>query len=74
MDVSVSASELKTPTPSTPLILENLPDPAGVSDLCPRRARQQIDLILLAIEALDLDSSEAILATAQQLELKTKAS
>lgn len=72
MDVSVSVSELKNPpAPSTPLILENLPDPPSVNGVCPRRARQQIDLILLAIEALDLDSSEAILETAQQLDLQS---
>jgi hypothetical protein len=36
---------------------------------CPRRARQQLDLLLLAIEALDLSGSEAILYCARDLEL-----
>lgn len=36
----------------------------------PRRARLQIDLILLVIEALDLGGSEAILSVARDLELE----
>ena len=36
----------------------------------PRRARLQIDLILLTIEALDLGGSEAILTLAAELELQ----
>ncbi len=39
-------------------------------DACPRRARQQLDLILLAIEALDLGGSEAILIVAEELGLQ----
>ncbi len=42
--------------------------PEGV---CPRRTRQEIDLLLLAIEALDLLGAEAILAAAQELDLKS---
>lgn len=53
-----------------PMILDTLPDPAIEGQGCPRRTRQQIDLILLAIEALDLGGSEAILAFAQELDLK----
>lgn len=71
MDVSVSVTQLNNPSEqSTPLILDNLPDPPGLDGTCPRRARQQIDLMLLAIEALDLGGSEAILIMAQELELR----
>ena len=71
MNVSVSAMPSTSLTaPSTPLILENLPDPALPADVCPRRARLEIDLMLLAIEALDLGGSEAILAVAKELELQ----
>lgn len=59
-----------SPAQSTPLILDNLPDPPLPEEVCPRRTQTQIDLILLAIEALDLGGSEAILATAQELELQ----
>lgn len=55
--------------PSAPLILGSLPDPPIQDQTCPRRARIEIDLMLLAIEALELEGSEAILQTAQQLEL-----
>ncbi|MEQ8962482.1 MAG: DUF3038 domain-containing protein [Coleofasciculus sp. C2-GNP5-27] len=56
--------------PSHPVILDNLPDP-GISDRgCPSRSRQQIDLILLAIEALELGGAEAMLLVAKQLELQ----
>ena len=55
---------------STPLILDNLPDPPLSADLCPRRTRLQIDLILLAIEALELGGSETMLAVAKELELQ----
>jgi len=58
------------PTESRPSVLNNLPDYSVQSTDCPRRARLQIDLILLAIEALDLGGSEAILLAAQELELK----
>ena len=52
------------------MILETLPDPAIAHKGCPRRTTVQIDLILLAIEALELGGSEAILAFAQELDLK----
>lgn len=58
------------PTPSsTPVLLSSLPDPAIQDQTCPRRARIEIDLMLLAIEALELEGSEAILQTAKELEL-----
>ncbi len=55
---------------SSPIILDNLPDPPVPEGVCPRRTRLQIDLLLLAIEALDLGGSEAILATAHELDLR----
>jgi len=59
------------PTQSVPLILENLPVPTDFEEReFPRRSRQQIDLILLAIEALDIGGSEAILTVANELELQ----
>jgi hypothetical protein len=58
------------PKSSVPLILESLPTPELPSQECPRRARTQIDLLLLAIEALDLGGSEAMLAVAQELGLE----
>lgn len=57
------------PVDSQPLILETLTSPGLPSDECPRRARVQLDLLLLAIEALDLGGSEAMLATARELDL-----
>ncbi len=59
------------PVQSMPLILDNLPLPPLSENGCPRRARMQIDLILLAIEALDLNGSEAILAVAKDLGLQS---
>ncbi|MBD2021750.1 DUF3038 domain-containing protein [Leptolyngbya sp. FACHB-36] len=59
------------PALSTPLILDSLPDPPLTEEVCPARTRQQIDLMLLAIEALDVGGSEAILAMAQELDLQS---
>ncbi len=50
-------------------MLDTLADPGLPNDECPRRARIQLDLLLLAIEALDLGSSEAMLAVASDLAL-----
>ncbi|MBD2311814.1 DUF3038 domain-containing protein [Desertifilum sp. FACHB-1129] len=57
--------------PAQTLILDNLPNPPLADEFCPRRTRWQIDLILLAIEALDLGGSEAMLAITQDLELQS---
>jgi hypothetical protein len=72
MNVSASLpSSYNSPVPkSVPMILDTLPDPAVDGQVCPYRTRLQIDLILLAIEALDLGGSEAILAFAEELDLK----
>lgn len=70
----MSASPSVSPPPETvkpvPMALKGLPDIDGTNDVCSRRARQQLDLILLAIEALDLGGSEAILIVAKELALK----
>jgi hypothetical protein len=58
------------PASSTPTLLQTLPDPPIPSEVCPRRTRLQIDLLLLAIEALDLGGSEALLGVAKELELQ----
>ncbi|HLO88482.1 MAG TPA: DUF3038 domain-containing protein [Nostocaceae cyanobacterium] len=71
MNVSASSPPFNSPTAKVmPMILDTLPDPAIASQGCPRRTRVQIDLILLAIEALELGGSEAILAFAEELDLK----
>ncbi|WP_414528885.1 DUF3038 domain-containing protein [Nodularia chucula] len=78
MNVSAAITPLNSPTPpSLPMILDSLPDPAipavnfaNAAQGCPARTRVQVDLILLAIEALELGGSEAILAFADELELK----
>jgi Protein of unknown function (DUF3038) len=49
------------PVQSTPVVLDGA---------FPRRARLQIDLLLLAIESLELGVSEAFLKAAQELELR----
>ncbi|MEO0407225.1 MAG: DUF3038 domain-containing protein [Cyanobacteria bacterium P01_A01_bin.135] len=53
-----------------PTVLSALPDPARGIQECPKRARQQLDLLLLAIEAMDLDGSEALLRVASELKLQ----
>ncbi|MCP2727116.1 DUF3038 domain-containing protein [Limnofasciculus baicalensis] len=71
MNLSVSVMPTNSsPAQSKPMILDNLPDPAISKWECPTRSRQQIDLILLAIEALELGGSEAMLVMAKQLELE----
>ena len=72
MNVSASLTPFSSsPTQkSAPMILDTLPDPAIDGQGCPRTTRVQIDLILLAIEALELGGSEAILGFAEELELK----
>ena len=64
MQVSSSSSQ------STPLILDTLPDPPIVDKSCSRRVRLQIDLLLLAIEAIDLTGAEAFLRTTKELALQ----
>ncbi|WP_414583810.1 DUF3038 domain-containing protein [Scytonema sp. PCC 10023] len=71
MNVSASVTQFNSPIPkSLPMILATLPEPAIEGQVCPPKARLQIDLILLAIEALELGGSEAILSFAEELDLK----
>jgi len=71
MIFSVSVMPLNSPpTQSKPMILDNLPSPPIPSSVMPRRAKVQIDLILLAIEALELGGSEVMLAMVKDLELQ----
>ena len=70
--MSQSASILSDSYPSTqtlPAILSRLPDIAPSVKECSPRTQQEIDLLLLAIEALELGASEKMLATVKQLEL-----
>jgi hypothetical protein len=53
-----------------PLILNILPDFPILGQQSAIRIQQKIDLMLLAIEALELGASEQFLATAKQLELQ----
>lgn len=71
MNASVSVMPLDSlPVQSLPLILDSLPNPPIEERACPPRTRLKIDLILLAIEALEIGGSEAILAAADELELQ----
>jgi len=71
MNLAVSVMPTNSPpTQSKPLILDNLPSPELLDRGCPARTRQQIDLILLAIEALELGGSETMLKAAHELELQ----
>jgi hypothetical protein len=57
------------PTQSVSIVLDTLPDPKVPDGVCPRRTRQQIDFLLLAIEALELGGSEAFLTDVKELGL-----
>lgn len=54
---------------SEPAILNLLPDLPISSQRCAMRLQQHIDLILLALESLQLGGSEYMLATVRELEL-----
>lgn len=58
-----------TAEPPSPKVIDQLITPAGVPNECSRRAKTQIDLLLLAIEALDLGGAEAMLASSKELGL-----
>jgi hypothetical protein len=59
------------PAQSPPSILETLPTPNLPTQECPRRVRMDLDLLIMAIEALDVAGSEALLKVSEQLGLKT---
>ena len=72
MSNSVSVKpDYSPPTQSKPLILESLPNPPIAKGGCSPRTQQRIDLILLALEALELGGSEHMLAIARDLELQS---
>lgn len=56
--------EAKTPLP----LLAKLPNPPGL-ETCPRRARWQLDLLLMALESLDLTAAETMLQIIRELDL-----
>ncbi|MEM9214550.1 MAG: DUF3038 domain-containing protein [Cyanobacteria bacterium P01_F01_bin.150] len=64
MQVSSSSS------PSVPAILDTLPNPPILDKSCPRRVRLQLDLLLLAIEAIDLTGAQSFLKITKELELQ----
>ena len=71
MSPSVSLmSESSAPNADKSLILDILPDLPISGQRCSLRLQQQLDLILLAIEALQLGAAEQMLAIAKQLELQ----
>ncbi|MGF1603958.1 MAG: DUF3038 domain-containing protein [Thermosynechococcaceae cyanobacterium] len=51
-------------------MLNKLSNPDLPGQVCPRRTRIQLDLMLLALEALDLNASENMLASIQELQLQ----
>ncbi|HHP7229745.1 MAG TPA: DUF3038 domain-containing protein [Xenococcaceae cyanobacterium] len=63
-------SDSSSPTQTLPAILKRLPDIAASVTECSTRTQQEIDLLLLAIEALELGASEKMLATVKKLELE----
>jgi Protein of unknown function (DUF3038) len=67
----MSASLINSPMSEQLLgILESLPNPDLAADACPRRTKVELDLILLAIEAIESSSSDRILELAQELGLE----
>jgi hypothetical protein len=64
-----TAAIVPVSTNLNPFILNNLPDIPLESKGCPRRARLEIDLFLLALEALELGGAEQMLDMARDLEL-----
>lgn len=64
-----AAAVTPVPTPNQPYILECLPHVIPQDKPFPLRAQQDIDLMLLALEALQTGGSEQMLAAAQRLGL-----
>ncbi|GAB4529882.1 MAG: DUF3038 domain-containing protein [Pleurocapsa sp.] len=62
-------SDSYPPAEAKPSILHSLPDIPLPSSRCSPHTQQQIDLLLLALEALELAASEKMLAIANKLEL-----
>ena len=62
-------SDFPSPADTTASILNTLPDISLPAKGCSPRTQQQIDLLLLALEALELGGSEQMLAMAKQLNI-----
>lgn len=63
--------QVESPTESSPpLALTSLPDQELPGEGCPRRTRWEIDLLLIALESLDLDGAESMLMACQELQLQ----
>ncbi len=62
-------SDFPAPAETTASILNTLPDISLPSKGCSPRTQQQIDLLLLALEALELGASEQMLAIARHLNI-----
>lgn len=60
-------SEFPSPPDPNPSILNTLPDISLPNKSCSPHTQQQIDLLLLALEALELGGSEQMLGMARQL-------
>ncbi|MEA5466526.1 DUF3038 domain-containing protein [Leptothoe sp. PORK10 BA2] len=56
--------------PVRPPILEKLPNYGTQSAECPRRAKTQLDFIMLAVEALELNAAQLMLAAIRDLGLQ----
>jgi Protein of unknown function (DUF3038) len=56
---------------SAPYILERLPDIQFDKTGCPRRAKLEIDLMLIALEALELGGAEQMLGMSKELGLES---
>jgi hypothetical protein len=69
MSQSTSVVSDSSSSNQSELILNRLPNIAPSEKECSLYVQQQIDLLLLAVEALELGASEKILATINQLEL-----
>lgn len=63
-------SDSSSPVASKPIILDVLPDFTISGQRCAARIQQQIDLLLLTLEALELGASEQMLETIKQLNLQ----
>ena len=69
MSQSASLESFPSSVDSPTSILNTLPDISLPNKGCSPRTQQQIDLLLLALEALELGASEHMLAIARQLEV-----
>ncbi|MDS3859230.1 DUF3038 domain-containing protein [Thermosynechococcaceae cyanobacterium BACA0444] len=69
METQNPTTALPPPLESSPIpLLAKLPNPPGLAS-CPRRARWQLDLMLMALESLDLTAAEAMLQIVKDLNL-----